>query len=267
MNGYRSKSSEASNLIEGSDICTLVETKLDSNCSLAVKDYITNRLDRNCNGGGLITFVKEYLKPIILNDLQDKAIQLNLEVTFTSVLVEGAMHTTGRVTIVGAYRPPSSSVRWFEDLKELLLFAVLKDPVILMGDFNADLLKPNQYPGKALLEILSLTDANMQNWSPTRIGSKSVSCLDIIGFFKSITLVQYIVLDVAASDHFPIKVSISPTIKPQLIPIIKRDYKHLNQEELSEKVASIVITEDEFNAGSTLSLSPGKTNSSQSWMT
>ena len=71
-----------------------------------------NRQDRNCYGGGVLTFIRSSLKPISLNFLQDKYVQKGLEITLDSF---------GKFVIVGIYRPPSSKCDWFILFNDLIL--------------------------------------------------------------------------------------------------------------------------------------------------
>ena len=82
--------------------------------------------------------------------------------------------------MIGVYRPPSSAANWFEVFNELVMETTILGPLIIMGDLNADLLKPNEYPGNALMKSLALAKTAVTDISPTRITEINSTCLDII---------------------------------------------------------------------------------------
>ena len=86
------------------------------------------------NGGGVATHVKDSLKPKILTELQDSIKKKNIEATLTSIESSG-MQTT---------------------LNNFLVEVTKLGLVILVGDINADLPKPDKYPAKALLQAMAL---------------------------------------------------------------------------------------------------------------
>ena len=171
----RGKWAEAKEYLQNYDIVTITETKLDEKAtlgSITVKNYTSNRLDRNSNGGGNITFINESLKPTPLEEIQSKFNLALLEVTVTKI----ELNSRTKAIIVGAYRPPNSRKAWFEVFNELILTLTMMEPLIIMGDLNSNLLKPNAQPGKSLLLSLSLASTIVKNPAPTRIGSSSESC-------------------------------------------------------------------------------------------
>ena len=102
----RGKWAEAKEYAQLFDIVTLTESKLDTTVTagaVAIENYFVNRLDRNNNGGGVITFIKEQLKPVSLDDVQANFNKKGLEVTVT--LVEAKKHKEH--VVLGVYRPPS----------------------------------------------------------------------------------------------------------------------------------------------------------------
>jgi len=114
-----------------------------------------NRQDRTDKGGGVATFINESLQPKTLSalGLQTKYRNDDIEVTVDLIEAKGPLQ---KVVILGVYRPPSSKVGWFNTAKDLILETLSYGSTIIMGDINADLFKPQVYPGKALLEVLSL---------------------------------------------------------------------------------------------------------------
>ena len=104
------------------------------------------------------------------------------------------------VVVLGVYRPPSSRVFWFQMFSDLILEALVLGPIIIMGDLNADLLKPSTY-------------SSIKDIFPTRITPSSQSCLDIIAIPQSQTCTCYRLSSVAAIDLCPVEATIDETSK------------------------------------------------------
>src|SRR6266516_5798572 len=81
--------------------------------------------------------------------------------------------------------------------------------MIMMGDFNADMLRPKLAPGKSLKALLSLANVKTGGTAPTRITSTSATCLDLIAIDKSILCIQYGVDTLSVSDHLPAVASVT----------------------------------------------------------
>src|SRR2546425_12704240 len=97
-----------SEFIADYDITVITESKLSSDVtssSLSVKGYCSNRLDRNNHGGGVITYVKNSLKPVILYDQQNLAVSKGIECTVTKIPMQGGKKST---LVLGLYRPPNT---------------------------------------------------------------------------------------------------------------------------------------------------------------
>ena len=94
--------------------------------------------------------------------------------------------------------------------------------VILMGDVNADLTHPMDYPGRTLLETLEIIDAEEIVPIPTRVAKSSATCIDIIATPRILTRLSYSVKPIAASDHFPVVASVLAQALPQTRPVKKR---------------------------------------------
>ena len=120
--------------------------------STAVKHYLENRGDRNNNSGGVITYVKESLKPKVLEKEQATFKKKLLEVTVTQI----ELHNRKKFIIIGIYRPPNSNAAWFQEFNEVILTTLAISPLIIMGYINCDLLKPEKQSTKSLLASLTL---------------------------------------------------------------------------------------------------------------
>ena len=166
-----------------------------------------------------------------------------LEVTVSTIQLN---HRQKPAVILGVYRPPNAKIAWFQAFNELLIEIGKYGSIVILGDLNADLLKPNLYPGKELLNSLSLanTEVAKGNPTPTRITAYSSTCLDIIAIDKDLTCLDYQILNIATSDHFPVFASIESTNANKLIPIVKRSFAKVDMIQLSEACKSIVLIED-----------------------
>ena len=103
INGLRSKWIEASDFLRKYDIAVLTETKLDPTVtlgSLLLKGYATNIMDRNANGGGVASYIKAYLKPNTIIELQSRYKSLGIEITADSIRPIGSLPKT---VLIGVY--------------------------------------------------------------------------------------------------------------------------------------------------------------------
>ena len=188
----------------------------------------------------MLTYLKNNLKPTHLTDIQDKAVNDGLEATVTLIHIK----QSGKpVVVLGIYRPPSASVSWFIALNDLILEAGSKRNLLILGDLNSDLLKPDRYPGKALLDSLELAGTLVAsgNYTPTRVTSTSATCLDIIAVDRNIACSHYEVLNIASSDHFPVIATIRTFGNADLVPIVKRSFAKVDYNILAERCQSIVL--------------------------
>ena len=151
----RGKWAEAKEYIQDFDVITITETKLDSKATLSsvsMENYTTNRLDRNHNGGGVITYINNRWKPVPLDDIQTEFNFAHLEVTVTEITLKNL----SKVIIIGAYRPPNSASSWFDSFNQLILAVTVRGPLIVMGDLNCNVMKTEIQPAKALTSSLAL---------------------------------------------------------------------------------------------------------------
>ena len=195
-------------------------------------------MDRNKSGGGIITYIKQTLSPTEVDFLQEKFIKLGLEVTITRI----ATRSIRNITIVGVYRPPNALKEWFLHFNALLQEIAPWGPKITMGDLNADLVNPLITPGKNLLESLALINTEVVDIFATRTTDHSATCLDIIAVDCSIECLHYAPVNCAASDHSPVIAEINlASCSSVLKPILKRNYKHVNEVEFHQDLSRIVL--------------------------
>jgi exonuclease III len=164
---------------------------------LAVPGYQINRQDRTSHGGGVATYIREDLRPEQLTELQSKYASESLEATITKIQV---CKPERSIIVIGVYRPPSAKASWFDVFNELVMTASDLGQIIIMGDLNANLMKPNEYPGNALLKSLSLARTTIQDIKPTRVTDSCATCLDIIAMSTELNVTSYNTGSLAASD-------------------------------------------------------------------
>ena len=231
------------------DVITFTETKLDSTVSMGSimqQGFITNRMDRTCHGGGILTYIRSTLKPKPLLDWQETLARKGIELTLTVISIG---NVSKPVLIIGVYRPPQSKAHWFDIFNDLISEALGRGfLLIIMGDLNADLLKPNVYPGKALVDSLKLAGTVVKEKAPTRIGISSTTCLDIIATDELLHCSDYKTEHLAASDHFPVSALIKASWPSNLLPVVKRSFKNVNFPALSNSIKNIEIDDNIANS-------------------
>ena len=237
----RAKWSEATGFISKYDIITLTETKLDkaaSPGSLAVPGFLMNRQDRTSHGGGIVTYIREDLRPEQMIELQAKFVSESLEVTITRIQV---CKPDRALVVIGVYRPPSAKAAWFEAFNELVMTASALGQMIIMGDINANLLKSNEYPGNALQKSLLLARTTIPDIKPTRVNESCATCLDIIAMSTDLICTSYNIGSLAASDHFPVEATVALGRHSILRPILKRALNKVDVTDLMEKASKIEL--------------------------
>ena len=243
----RSKWLEAAEYICKQDIVVFTESKLDDKVtsgSLDISGYHLVRQDRNSNGGGVATFIKDVLRPVDLVDIQNKYVKLGIEVTVTAV----SIHKTARQTIVlGIYRPPNSKAAWFDVFNDLLMDVIALGPLIILGDLNADLLSPAAPTTASLLNSIALSNTLIHSTFPTRITDTSSSALDLISVSRELVCSSYKAGSLAASDHLPVEAVVQGRGIGKPTPIAKRNFRKINQDTLKSRLANIQL-DAEVNA-------------------
>lgn len=183
-------------------------------------------------------FVREEWNLCQVEDLQERYVKEGLEVIVATIALQRPSRT---VTLVGAYRPPSAPNSWFQKLDQLIIEVMAKGPLILLGDINADLLKPTAGPSKLLRKALALGGLKVNKVSPTRVCETTSTCLDIIAASKDLECIEYRVIPYAASDHFLVEARFAAESKTRPRPIMRRSFKRVNMNTLRQKASNIVL--------------------------
>ena len=140
-----------------------------------------------------------------------------------------------RHKILGIYRPPAASLPVFSDQIEHIITNFLNESVLLVGDFNTDLLCETR--NENFFNLLY-----SYNFSPlinvaTRETNTS-SSIDHIWFNKyNVSLAESINADI--SDHYPIFAMISTVNNNKIENKNFRDHLYSNIEDLCNKLRTI----------------------------
>lgn len=138
---------------------------------------------------------------------------------------------------------------WFDTFSELVMEVSTHGKLILMGDFNCNLLKTDSKPTRNMMKILKLANSGLKfdKLTPTRITETSATCIDFIAADKSLKVTSYVVSDFLVSDHLPVETTIEIAAISSLSPIIKRSFKDVNFNDLGIRIANIQL-DDVSNA-------------------
>ena len=209
------------------DVLAITETHLkgDINSSeISVDGYKIARCDRmhkSC-GGCMIYYSNNlscYERADLLTDIE--AVWINITCDSQQLII-GCI-----------YRPPDDSQFYEIFYSTLERIWMKRKNILLMGDFNADLL-PERDPelkseGRRLLRVLSSFDLYNVIAQPTRITSSSSTLLDLVITSNTSKIVNSGVFDPGLSDHclvFAVVKFKRDKAPPKIITT--RNYKHVD---------------------------------------
>ena len=180
------------------DIVAFTETHCDDTVSdneLQLDDFDFIRKDRTRHGGGVIIYIK---KQFGFQRLLD--IECELEALWISV----KMRDIKPLLICVLYRPPNSSDNFFDILSTMLNKALdLDGEVLVMGDFNCDLLSGNlDSKTQTLVSIMDGSLLTQLIVSPTRVTMNSRTLIDHMYTTCGDNHVLSGVVKTHVSDHF-----------------------------------------------------------------
>ena len=178
----------------------LCETFLDntySDTDLQIEGYNLIRRDRpNRIGGGIAIYISEYVSFKVREDLDNSNIE--------SLWVELKLPKSKPILLSTVYRPPDSGRYWVSEFEKQLEQAYAEDKeVILIGDFNKNLLVNNQEASK-WLETFNTYGLSQLVREPTRVTKTTNTLLDHFYTTNPEHIKTIMVPKIGLSDHFPI---------------------------------------------------------------
>ena len=228
-------------LTQSYDYMAITETKIDdkvTSAALTIQGYILQRQDRNAKGGGVLAYIRETLQPMALEEIQGKYTKKGLEMTATRITVKGP---TKHVVLVAIYRPPGSPIAWFSELEALIPELTALGPLVILGDLNADILKPSLGVTKLLKKAFAIGGLKVPGVSPTRVCATTATCLDVIALPNDLPCSEYVVVPLAASDHYLVEASLAVSASTRPQPVLKRSFKRVNMQVFCNRAAQIQL--------------------------
>jgi len=157
-------------------ILSVNETWLDCtipDANVYIPGYDVYRRDRDSRGGGVCLYIHKAIQHKLvraLNTVEGIALTVNMP------SVSRQQRTT--VAICSVYRPPSSNVVFWSDLKgELEPLIQSNEHIVVLGDFNTNILQPTSHHIGHLTNLT--TELCLQNIVHTPTRQVSQSCLDL----------------------------------------------------------------------------------------
>ena len=173
----------------------LSETWLDGSlldADLEVPGFSLHRKDRNRRGGGVTVYVSNDVKAVRRVDLKEVGIEaLWIEVKTSKK----------RILVCNVYRPPDAQAEWIDELAGMIEHGVQEgNTVVVLGDFNCDMLRPNSHAPK-LGMVMSEYGLEQLGNGPTRVTENSSTQIDLL-FSMSSEVFQHVGSeDPGLSDH------------------------------------------------------------------
>ena len=226
---------------------TFLETSIPDN-QVAINGYEFKRKDRcdtqDKTGGGVILYYRTSL-----NCKRKKELEIsNIETLWCEVMLPNSRP----FLLCAVYRPPSAQAEWIDLFEEELSVAQTTGlEIILMGDFNIDLL---HCTNKKWLNLVELFDLTQMVTKATRVTQTSGSIIDHVYSSNPENISECFVPHYSISDHFPVCFSrkINCKIKKtEHTTISFRCFKNFNEEsftsELSNELSAFTLSQSDIN--------------------
>lgn len=201
---------------------------------VAVPNYSILRRDPTKPGE---TGVALYIHDSVQRFIQRRS-DIELKSNIECLWIEVKPKSAGTLLICMLYRNPSSSFDWYDDFYNMFDYIdTQNNDVLLLGDFNIDMLKPHQSwtSTTTLLGLQQLVTA------PTRVTASSATIIDHIYTNNHTAIEDANVAQVAISDHYATCCtwkSKLPKIKKNGHTCIQyRSYKHFNKDAFYKDLA------------------------------
>ena len=197
-------------------IICLNETKLNrgiGNDELRIEGYHEIiRKDRSRHGGGVAMYVRNELSFTTRHDLvlDIESLSIQLDIKYVKLIIVSTL-----------YRRPDSLVELFKPTEELISSIDQENKeCIVAGDFNCDLLKPDQNNPKHIKRIYKTYGFRQVIEKPTRTTSNSKTLIDHIASNRPECVSESGVIPCGISDH-----DIVYLIRSMRVPRIKKEPK------------------------------------------
>ena len=182
------------------------------------------RRDRDCHGGGLMTFIRSDIPSARREELESPSIEMTcIEITLSR----------RKWAIISLYRPQITSTNVFlSELTDSLDVIINRyDNTLILGDLNIDLMDPNDQGFNNLIDFCEIFDLTNLIKFDTCVTKNHSSSIDVIlanrkGCFKNSGTVE-----TGASDFHKMVLTMfkGRFIKQKPIEITYRDYRYFNE--------------------------------------
>ena len=195
---------------------------------------IRNRRDRDKHGGGLIEFVRSGFITKPLRDLETK---------ISETICSEFTISKKKWFCLSVYRPPSSNNlnTFFEELTTCISKAINKyDNIIVMGDFNIDIMTSNSLGFAKFEEFCDTFNLFNLIKSETCFTSNHKSHIDLFSTNKPLSFKNTNVSETGLSDCHKLISTFLKSNVSRLKPhkIYYRSYKNFDEEKFMEDVAA-----------------------------
>lgn len=157
---------------------------------------------------------------LIENELKYEVLDLSMPsvTTFEYLAIKMLFDKIKNITFISLYRPPGTSTDTFNnELETLPNNNALNRNVVLMGDFNINLLKIDNHEPTANFNNLMLSNKFIPTINkPTRVTPFTLTLIDNIFINFYLDDSDSAILQYPISDHYPIILSLEQTPKSKL---------------------------------------------------
>ena len=185
------------------DILALSESWLNStvtNAGVEIEGFKLTRLDRlGKTGGGVCVYSKSSIKVQCLKNITGIS-----EFGFHQLWIQIQLRKLRSILLCVTYRPDYCPISTFHDIfmENYLHALTLRKEIIVVGDLNCDLLKPDSPETMSLLDFCASVNQTQMIKEPTRVTETSSSFIDII-MTSNVSLVENygVVLSHISDNH------------------------------------------------------------------
>lgn len=184
-------------------------------------------------GGGVSVYIRLELKCDLLHEFT--SINDFGEFCVVEVLI-GSNNQRDSIVIVGAYRPPNSSIREFSDHIQFVASSLSNKSVMICGDLNVDLMDEDAN-ADFFNSLYSFNFIPLINVA-TRVTDSSAKCIDHMWFNKlNISFAGAIVADI--TDHYPVFAVLDSVLGSETVKQTFRNHSARNIDVLCGNVDAV----------------------------